>query len=195
MNTIIIQGIIKDICFSHYIQDIEYYKANIVVKKEDNKEDIIPIKFKRFCNKHKEGDLVNLIGNIRTLSERDGNSHVARHVFTYFDLPEQENIKLVKVDGNICKKGELRKTKTGLDVLDFIIANNIENSGRLFNTYVPIVAWGKQAKQINKLNVGDYLNIEGHFSSRVYKKPNEDKTFDLKIAYEVNVDKILENNE
>ena len=194
MNTIIIQGIIKDICFSHYIQDIEYYKANIIVKKEDNKEDIIPIKFKRFSNKYKEGDLVSLIGNIRTFSERDteGKNHVSLHVFTYFDLPEEEQSNLVKLDGNICKKGELRKTKSGIDVLDFIIANNIKNNGRIFNTYVPIVAWGKQAKEINRLNVGDYLNIEGHFSSRVYKKPNND-TFDLKIAYEVNVDRIIEN--
>lgn len=194
MNTITIQGIIKDICFSHYIKDIEYYKANIIVKREDNKEDIIPIKFKRFCNKYKEGDLVNLIGNIRTFStfHEDGTNHVVPYVFTYFDLPEETHTNLVKLTGNICKKGELRKTKSGLDVLDFILANNIKTNDSTFNTYIPIVAWGKQAKEINKLSVGDFINIEGHFSSRTYKKKNAE-SFDIKIAYEVNVDRIVKN--
>ena len=206
MNKITIQGIIKDIEFSHYINDIEYYKANVVVKRENDKEDIIPIKFKRFCNTYKDGEEVLFTGNVRTFSthHEDGKNHVIPYVFTYFDkveLKDEEGNDLelksrnfVQLDGNICKKGELRKTKTGLDVIDFIIANNIKNKNSTFNTYLPVVAWGKQAKQIAKMNVSDYINIEGHFSSRVYKKPNGEN-FDLKIAYEINVDNIIEDEE
>lgn len=190
MNKIILQGIIKDIKFSHYIKDIEYYKANLVVKK-DSKEDIIPLKFKRFSCLYEEGDNISLIGNIRTFStkEKDKN-HVEVYVFTYFDIPEESKTNFISLDGNICKKGELRKTQSGLDVIDFIIANNLISNNQLFNTYIPVVAWGKQAKEINKMNVGDKLNIEGHFSSRTYRKKNA-KGFDLKIAYEVNVDNIV----
>lgn len=202
MNKITIQGIIKDIEFSHYINDIEYYKANVVVKRENDKEDIIPIKFKRFCNTYKDGEEVLFTGNVRTFSthHEDGKNHVIPYVFTYFDkveLKDEEGNDLylksrnfVQLDGNICKKSELRKTKTGLDVIDFIIANNIKNKNSTFNTYLPVVAWGKQAKQIAKMNVGDYINIEGHFSSRTYKKPNKDG-FDIKMAYEVNVDLLI----
>ena len=142
MNQIILQGIIKDIKFSHYVNDIEYYKALLVVRREDDKEDIVPIKFKRFCCSYNEGDLVNLVGNIRTFCEKDkdGINHVHPYVFTYFDEPEKGEANLVLLDGNICKKGELRKTKSGLDVLDFTIANNIKNNEQMFNAYLPIVA-------------------------------------------------------
>lgn len=193
MNKIILQGIIKDIKFSHYIKDIEYYKATIISRRENNKEDIIPIKFKRFCNKYNEGENINIVGNVRTFSEQDeqGQNHVHLYVFTYFDEPEIENTNMVFLDGKICKKGELRKTKNGVDVIDFIVANNLKSdANQTFNTYLPIVAWGKQAKEISKLNIGDYINIEGHFTSRTYKKPTKEG-FDIKIAYEVNVDKIL----
>lgn len=190
MNQITLQGIIKDIKFSHYVKDIEYYKANLLVKKDNDKEDIIPLKFKRFCCLYQDGDLINLTGNIRTFSTKDENkSHVDVYVFTYFDLPEEEKINVIQLDGNICKKGELRKTKNGLDVIDFIVANNLISNEQIFNTYIPIVAWGKQAKEINKMNVGDNINIEGHFSSRTYKKKIND-TFEYRMAYEVNVDKI-----
>lgn len=40
------------------------------------------------------------------------------------------------------------------------------------------------------MNVGDNINIEGHFSSRTYKKKIDD-TFEYRMAYEVNVDKII----
>ena len=192
MNEIILQGIIKDIRFSHYIGDIEYYQASIIVKRADNKEDIVPIKFKRFCNTYKDGDLVSLIGNVRTYSTRDkdGSNHVQLYVFTYFDKPEAESTNLVHIDGNICKRGELRKTKTGIDVLDFTIANNLKNDQQTFNTYIPIVAWGKDAKVINKLNVGNKIELEGHFSSRAYKKKVSENDFEFKIAYEINMDDI-----
>lgn len=195
MNKIILKGIIKDIQFSHYISDTEYYKANIICKNND-KEDIIPIKFKRFCNKYTEGQEIFIVGNIRTYSIKgeDGKNHVSPYVFTYLDNPDEnlDKVNFISLDGNICKKGELRKTKTGLDVLDFILANNIKSNGQVFNTYIPVVAWGKQAKEISKMNIGDKLNIEGHFSSRTYKKPNKNG-FDIKMAYEVNVDEIIKD--
>lgn len=140
MNKIILQGIIKDIKFSHYVNDIEYYKANLIVSK-DNKETIVPLKFKRFCCLYQEGDFISLTGNIRTFSVKDNDkSHVDVYVFTYFDIPEEEKSNYIELDGNICKKGELRKTKNGLDVIDFIVANNLNNNNQIFNTYIPMVA-------------------------------------------------------
>ena len=42
MNKIQLSGIIKDIKYSHNIQDIEYYKANLLVPRDNGKEDINP---------------------------------------------------------------------------------------------------------------------------------------------------------
>lgn len=203
MNYITIHGIIKDITLSHYIQDVPYYKANILVRRPDNKEDIIPIKFKQFANTFNEGDTISIIGKLRTYSTQlPDKNHVELYVFTYLDHPSisiedfDTNIdkyaNFVSLDGNICKKGNLRKTQKGSDVIDFILANNVEAAGQKFNSYIPMVAWGKQAKVIANKNVGEYLKCEGHFVSRAYKKKLSDSDFEFKIAYEVNIDKIGE---
>lgn len=196
MNTIILHGIIKDIQFSHFVNDIEYYKANLLCKRDQNKEDVIPLKFKRFCNPYNEGETIDLIGNVRTYSitDSEGKNHVMPYVFTYFDIPEETAINKVTVDGNICKKAALRKTQTGIDVLDFTLANNLNSNNQIFNTYLPVVAWGKLAKLVNSKNVGDKITIEGHFVSRAYKKKISEDDFEFRIAYELNVDKVLDNN-
>lgn len=141
MNTITLKGIIKDIKYSHNINDIEYYKANLLIPRDNGKEDIIKIKFKRFSNPYKEGDEISLKGNLRTFSkqQKDKNS-VELYVFTYMDKPDKDENNLVELDGRVCKKGDLRKTKNGKDVLDFILANNITNDKNNLNAYIPIVA-------------------------------------------------------
>ena len=48
MNKIILKGIIKNIQPSHTIKDIEYNKADIIVNRNDGKEDILSLKFKKF---------------------------------------------------------------------------------------------------------------------------------------------------
>lgn len=191
MNTINLQGIIKDITFSHTIGDVEYNKASLIVT-EGNHQDTVLLKFKKFANTYKDGDSISLQGNIRTYSYKDDDNkfHVIPYVFTYFDEGDGE-INTLSIDGNICKKGTLRKTKKGIDVLDFILANNIDNNGHVFNTYLPVVAWGRDAKRLAKLPIGTFLRLKGHLSSRTYKKPTKDNDFEFHIAYEVNIDSII----
>ena len=144
MNKIILKGIIKDIQYSHTVQNIEYYKANLLVKREGNgnKEDLICLKFKRFSCPYKDGDEITLIGNIRTYSQRLGDRNkVEIYVFTYFDVPEEiTSCNACELSGRICKKNPIRKTSEGKDVLDFIIANNLRTENQSLNCYIPCVA-------------------------------------------------------
>lgn len=142
MNKIQLKGIIKNIEYSHHIQDIEFYKANLLVTRENGKEDLLNLKFKRFSNPYKEGQEVSLLGNVRTYNHIiDNRNKVDLFIFTYFDEPEDDTItNLVEIDGRICKKNELRKTSNGKDVIDFILANNLENDSQVLNCYIPCVA-------------------------------------------------------
>ena len=142
MNQIILKGFIRNICYSHSINDIEFYKAELVSKQDNGKENIINLKFKRFSNPYQENEEISLIGNIRTYSQKlDVGSRVEVYTFTYFDLPENiETINEAYIDGRICKKGDLRKTKSGKDVIDFIIANNLKTENQSLNCYIPCVA-------------------------------------------------------
>lgn len=197
MNKITLQGYIKDIKYSHSINDIEYYKAQILTKRENGKEDIIPIKFKKFClpENIKTGDEVSLTGNVRSFtSKEDDKNKVELFVHTYFDKPEegQEFINRVELVGNICKIGYFKKTTKGKDVCDFILAVNIPNNDRFLKCYIPCCAWGKHAKKIANMPIGSELHIIGPFVSRVYKKYTSDSECILGVAYEVNIEEIVE---
>lgn len=194
MNEIILHGIIKDIQFSHFCNNIEFYKANLITRRENSeKEDILTLKFKRFSNPYKEGDEIDLIGNIRTYSSQEnGKSKVDMYVFTYFDSPKEEDAKAnrLKIDGRVCKINTIKKTQTGKDVIDFILANNLKTESGNLNCYLPCVAWGKIAKQLKEIKVGDLLDIEGCLQSREYKKKTTDNDFEFRIAHEIVLKKV-----
>ena len=84
---------------------------------------------------------------------------------------------------NRFKINNLKKTYLGKDVCDFIIVNSIDK----LHSYLPCVAWGKQAKEIAKLPIGTKISIEGELRSREYKKYTDEVNFDIKIAHEINV--------
>lgn len=142
MNKIILKGFLRNIQYSHNIQDIEFCKAELITKQENGKENLVNIKFKRFSNPYKDGDEVALVGNIRTYSQKlKDKNKVEVYVFTYFDEPEDTTIlNQAELDGRICVKGDLRKTQSGKDVLDFILANNLKTENQSLNCYVPCVA-------------------------------------------------------
>lgn len=194
INKIILNGIINNIEYSHTINEIEYDKATMLVKRADGKEDLLNIKFKKFSNPYKNGQEVALQGNIRTYSQRlEDRNKVEVYTFTYFDLPEETTSNIVELDGRICKLNPIRKTQTGKDVLDFVIANNLITDSQSLNCYIPCVAWGKLAKQLSKYNVGDLLHIKGQLQSREYKKKISDNDFELRVAHELSINEILED--
>lgn len=141
MNKIILKGLIRNIEYSHNIQDIEFCKAELITQEDNGKENVINLKFKRFSNPYQEGDEVALVGNLRTYSQKlENKNKVEVYVFTYFDLPEENKINFISLDGRICKRGDLRKTQSGKDVIDFIIANNLKSETQSLNCYIPCVA-------------------------------------------------------
>lgn len=197
MNQIILRGFLRNVEYSHNIQDIEFYKAELVSKQDNGKENIINVKFKRFSNPYQEEQEVCFVGNIRTYSQKiENKSKVDIYVFTYFDLPEEEieSNNLALLDGRICKKGDLRKTQNGKDVIDFILANNLRSESQSLNCYIPCVAWGKLAKKIANMNISDYLNVKGQLQSREYKKKISDDDYEIRVAHELNINEIIEDN-
>lgn len=189
MNKQILKGLIRNIQPSHKIQDIEYDQADLIVRRSDGKDDIITIKFKKYSNKYKEGDLVELTGNIRSYSQKlkNGKNKVNLYVFTYFDIPDENETNHFELDGRICKTGELRITKDGKPNIHFILANNliIEETGQKLNSYLPCIAWGNLARKLSELKVNDKIKVCGEFHSREYKKAINSEEFEFRVAHEL----------
>jgi single-stranded DNA-binding protein len=64
--------------------------------------------------------------------------------------------------------------------------------------YIPCIAWGRNARYCEKLEVGDHIKLWGRIQSRRYQKKNEHESYETKTAYEVSVTKLehikTENN-
>lgn len=192
-NRVTLSGVIKDIKMSHTIDDVEYSKANIVVKRRDGKEDVLCLKFKRFSCPYKDNQTISLSGNIRSYSTQNesGKSKVDVYVFTYFDEPEpvpegyNEN-NHYDIHGVICKTDGLRTVSSGKQNIHFILANNIMSENSRLNSYLPCVAWGNVAKGLSKCPVGQKIRIQGEFHSKEYKKVLSDNgDYEIRIAHEL----------
>ena len=72
MNVITLRGYLRDIQFSHMQGNVEYEKANLICPRVGGKDDdIISLRYKKFTNKYKEGDFIEVKGNLRSYSTKD----------------------------------------------------------------------------------------------------------------------------
>ncbi|MBQ6632038.1 MAG: single-stranded DNA-binding protein [Romboutsia sp.] len=195
MNEIILRGFFRDIEFSHYQGQVEYEKANLICPRTGGKEeDIISLRYKKYSNKYKEGDFIELKGNLRSYSikETDKNN-VQIYVFTYFDIPEEVSNNILSLDGRICKIDSLRYSKTGIPYVHFILANNIfTNDGKKINSYIPCICYSDNADKIISLGISAKIEITGEFHSHTYKKELDNGEVEFRVAHEVTVKTITE---
>lgn len=189
MNRIVLNGVMTNVQFSHNIGDVEFDKAEMIVKRETGQEDLINIKFKKFSNPYQNGQEVALVGNLRSFNESvDGKDRVNQYVFTYFDSPEDSEsdvVNHVEIDGRICKIGELTVLNNGKHIIRFIIANSISKGSSKLTSYIHCVGFGVTAKKIAQFKLTDFVKVTGQFHSRTYKKFIDGDNFELRIAHEV----------
>ena len=86
--------------------------------------------------------------------------------------------------GYICKKPVYRQTPFGREIADLLLAVN-----RAYNKsdYIPSIAWGRNARFCQNLEVGTEVRVVGRVQSRNYEKKFEDGTVLKKVAYEVSI--------
>ena len=196
MNTIRLKGVLQNIQDSHKINNIEFCKANLLVKRADNTEDILNIRFKKFSQHYDENQEVTFSGNVRSYSSKldSGKNKVELYVFTYFDQPDLdendcEYINFLEVDGRICKLDQLRTSRSNKKSIHMILANNliVSDGAKKLNSYIPCVAKGSVAEELSKLSVNTQLKLKGQLHSRQYKKTLSDGTFEFRVAHEVEI--------
>lgn len=137
------------------------------------------------------GDILKILGQFRSYNSYDNGTN--RLILTVFardivrDAEEEENPNSIYLNGFICKEPVYRTTPFGREITDMLLAVN-----RTYNKsdYIPVIAWGRNARFCNNLKVGDNVKIWGRIQSRDYqKKIGEDEVI-TKTAYEVSVSKL-----
>ena len=101
--------------------------------------------------------------------------------------PEERKEKVsneVVLKGYICKKPIYRQTPFGREIADILLAVN-----RAYNKsdYIPCIAWGRNARFCENMEVGTEVKIVGRVQSRTYEKKFEDGRIEQRVAYEVSI--------
>ena len=102
-------------------------------------------------------------------------------------IEKSKNPNQIYLDGFICKPPVYRTTPFGREISDMLVAVN-----RAYNKsdYIPTIAWGRNSRFCQNLDVGDNIKVWGRLQSREYqKKVSEDEVM-KKMAYEVSISKM-----
>ena len=188
--------------FSHEIYGEKFYVFDLSIPRLSGNADIIPITVsERIVNDDMLaiGKKLLVKGQFRSYNsyENERNRLIltvfAKDIVELEENEEQEENELTKKDqvtnevvliGYICKKPIYRQTPFGREIADILLAVN-----RAYNKsdYIPSIAWGRNARFCQNLEVGTEVKIVGRIQSRNYEKKYEDGTVVKKVAYEVSV--------
>lgn len=137
------------------------------------------------------GDVVEVLGQFRSYnSYENGENRLILTVFAKdIQTPTEsnKNPNALYLNGYICKEPVYRTTPFGREITDMLLAVN-----RTYNKsdYIPIIAWGRNARYCKNFQVGDHIRIWGRIQSREYQKKISEEEMVTKTAYEVSVNKL-----
>lgn len=188
--------------FSHEIYGERFYIFNLSIPRLSGNADIIPITVSERLIKEdtlQEGKKLLIKGQFRSYNSYENEKNrliltvFAKDVMEVEEEEEESNNDIVRKDvitnevvliGYICKKPIYRQTPFGREISDLLLAVN-----RAYNKsdYIPCIAWGRNARFCQNLEVGSQVKVVGRVQSRTYEKKHEDGSVETRVAYEVSI--------
>ena len=125
---------------------------------------------------------IRVAGELRSFNNKSGVGN--RLVLTIFARelgPGGDDENHIVLTGTVCKEPTLRVTPMGREICDIILA-----VGRRYHRsdYIPVIAWGQQAREVAESPVGTQLTVRGRLQSRAYTKVIDGQSFE-RLAFEV----------
>ena len=169
--------------FSHEIYGERFFIFNLSIARLSGNADIIPITVsERLITDEmlQEGKKILVKGQFRSYNSYENERN--KLILTVFakdvieveeneedsDIVKKESItNEVVLIGFICKKPIYRQTPFGREIADILLAVN-----RAYNKsdYIPCIAWGRNARFSQNLEVGTKVKVVGRVQSREYEK-------------------------
>jgi primosomal replication protein N len=185
--------VITQPAFSHEMYGEGFYEFILSVKRLSGQNDNIPITVSERLLKDKieVGSMLAINGQFRSYNKLiDNKSKLMLTVFVKDFLPfseSEQNPNSVELTGYVCKPTIYRTTPFNREICDVLIAVN-----RSYNKsdYIPCIAWGRNARYAQDLEVGKQITISGRIQSREYTKKLGEES-EVRTAYEVSLNKIF----
>ena len=195
-NQAAVIGTIEDeFVFNHEIYAEKFYTCTVRVPRLSGTSDDIRVMVSErliMDGEYNVGDMVEVTGQFRSYnSYENGDNRLVLTVFAkdimHYEEADNKNPNTLYLNGFICKEPVYRTTPFGHEITDLLLAVN-----RSYNKsdYIPIIAWGRNARFAKNLNVGDNVKIWGRIQSRTYQKRISDEETITKTAYEVSTNRI-----
>ncbi|MDE6597578.1 MAG: single-stranded DNA-binding protein [Clostridia bacterium] len=192
-NKVYICGeIVTEATFSHEVYGEGFYEFFVKVMRLSGQADILPVTVSEriMTEDMKVGSTICALGQFRSYNKlEDGKSRLMLTVFIRELLETQpgKNPNSIVLSGYICKPPVYRTTPFDREIADLLIAVN-----RSYNKsdYIPAIAWGRNARFVRNLSVGDRVALSGRIQSREYQKKQPDESFVTMTAYEVSISKL-----
>lgn len=183
--------------YSHEVCGEEFYETKLSVPRLSGQEDVIPVTLSdRLLARAevKPGAKISISGQFRSYNKLEGeHSRLLLTAFAREILPadDEVNPNTIEILGYICKPPVYRTTPFKREICDVLLAVN-----RAYNKsdYIPCIMWGRNARFIKDMSIGERLWVTGRVQSRIYTKCLSEDRSEERVAYEVSVSKILVGN-
>ena len=192
-NQLILAGEIMEAPqFDHEVFGEAFFRTVLSVPRLSGAYDLLPLTISErlISDGFRQGASIAVSGQLRSYNKVLGGQ--GRLLLTAFaqrlhPLDEEENPNTVFLTGALCKPPSFRTTPFGREIADLMLAVN-RSYGK--SDYIPCIAWGRTARFASGLSVGDRVQLQGRFQSRVYQKQLPDGTVQERTAYEVSVSRL-----
>lgn len=195
-HLVLVGKVTSDKSYSHEIYGEKFYIFDLEVPRLSKAVDIIPITVSErlLTNLNLEiGKKLSVEGQFRSYNSYQNEKNkliltvFAKDIIEVEDEQEESRDTVtneVILSGYVCKKPIYRQTPFDREISDLLLAVN-----RAYNKsdYIPCIAWGRNARFCQNMEVGTELKIVGRVQSRKYEKKFEDGTSETRIAYEVSI--------
>ncbi len=194
-NQVAIAGnVLGEIVFSNAIMGESFYQFHLSVPRYSGEFDIIPcLVSERLVDvSNLEGKIVCVNGQYRSHNKYDATLGKSRLVLSVFvqelevleELNTNADNNRISIMGHICKPPMYRTTPLGKEICDGFVAINRPYKK---SDYIPLIAWGRNAKFFSTLSLGERVYIKGRIQSRQYQKRDKEGNSMTLSAYEVSI--------
>jgi primosomal replication protein N len=175
-------------CFSHENHGVNFYSMQLCVERLSAQADTLPVLLRGPLPAMVEpGAHLRVQGQLRSFNNKSGCG--SRLVLTVYGVSVEPwdgcPVNRVILKGTICKPPALRRTPLGRSICDVMLAVS-----RRYDRadYLPVIAWGQLAQIVSRKKVGEALEIEGRFQSRMYTKlidgvPHQKTAFEVSVMH------------
>lgn len=188
-NEVNVRGFVtSEFEYDHEVWGESFYRMKIeTLRLSGEKDEIMVLVSERLMDITKSlvGKCIEVYGKYRSYNKHEEGKEQSQLILyvlaqeIWITDDDKVHFNRINLEGTICKPPTYRVTPLGREIVDIFLAVN-SKYGK--SSYIPCIAWGRNARYLANFSVGERIEISGRMQSRIYQKAGNKN-----VAYEVNI--------